>query len=72
MTPEMFLSFAAQQAAHRRRQMQAQNRTVTPVEPVTPDWRAMHWKQQVKLARDMGADVANVTEARDFLEANAG
>lgn len=72
MTPAMFASFVAQQAAHRRRQMQAENRKVTPAEPVKPDWRAMHWKQQVKLARDMGADVTTTAEARAWLEANAG
>ena len=72
MTPEMFLSFAAQQAAHRRRQAQAENRKAKPVEPVKADWRAMHWKQQVKLAQDMGADVTTTAEARAWLEANAG
>lgn len=72
MTPAMFASFVAQQADRRRRQMQARAREVKPVKPVKPDWRAMHWKQQVKLAQDMGADVSNVTEARAFLEANAG
>lgn len=36
-----------------------------------PDWQSLHWKRQVKLARDMGADVASAIEARSWLEGHA-
>ena len=50
-----------------------------PAEPVEAvkdaepaSWRDLHWKQQVKLAQDMGADVTTTAEARAFLEAEHG
>lgn len=35
-------------------------------------WRDLHWKQQVRLAQDMGADVTTTAEARAFLESEHG
>ena len=43
---------------------------VKDAEPAS--WRDLHWKQQVKLAQDMGADVTTTAEARAFLEAEHG
>lgn len=43
-----------------------------PVPAQIPAWKDLHWKKQVKLARDMGADVATALEARDWLETHHG
>lgn len=53
-------------------------KTAEPAEPAKAEttngasWRDLHWKQQVKIAQDMGADVTTTAEARAFLEAEHG
>ena len=43
-----------------------------PQASAIPAWRDLHWKKQVKLAQDMGADVVTALEARDWLETHHG
>lgn len=52
----------------RRRKIFAQPVYVQAAPQERENWRDMHWKRQVKLAQDMGADIVTALEARDWLE----
>lgn len=58
MDVRMFIALAEQQAQAQRKKARV-------------EWRDLHWKRQVKLAQDMGADVKTALEARAWLEENA-
>jgi len=57
----LMASEEARQTALRRQRQQARN-----------DWQGLHWKQQVRLANDRGADVTTASDARTWLAENAG